>query len=138
MEKVFKIPPVGSQVTVTTFHALKGYPPHTQRTFVKSGTILKNEKHDDVRSFRLHTGNPAYPVSLIAIENVVDIKFADGKRAEKETRPVLTIKEWKVKSDSRKGGHYIVTFENGHYNCNCLGFMYRKHCRHINKVKEAA
>lgn len=42
---------------------------------IKSGTVVKSERHDPKDTFRLYTGNPVYPVSLIAFERVTGIKL---------------------------------------------------------------
>ena len=36
---------------------------------------------------------------------------------------------WKVKD-------YTVTFNKNLYSCNCLGYTYRRSCKHITEVSE--
>lgn len=43
---------------------------------------------------------------------------------------VSTPKEWKVKN-------YIVKYSNGgFYSCTCLGYTYRRNCKHIKEISE--
>ena len=44
---------------------------------IKSGKVVQSERHDPVGTFRLYTGNPQYPVSLIADERVTGIKLRE-------------------------------------------------------------
>ena len=45
---------------------------------IKSGKVVASERHDPRNTFRLFTGNPQYPVSLIAYERVTGIKLRKG------------------------------------------------------------
>lgn len=136
--KKYAKPAIGSKVIVTTaWHDLyKGYSALLPRENVISGIVVKSERHDDVDSFRLATGRQGYPISVISVDRIVDLIYSDGTVAAKEDKPQISVAQWEVKSDSRKGGSYTVTLMNGHYECNCLGFTYRKFCRHVNSVKE--
>lgn len=136
--KKYAKPAVGSNITVkTSWHDLyKGYASFIPREHTISGVVVKSERHDDVDSFRLATGRSGYPISIISVDRIVDLVYSDGTVAKKENKPQISVAQWEVKSDSRKGGSYIVTLINGHYECNCLGFTYRKFCRHVNGVKE--
>lgn len=44
---------------------------------IKSGVVIKSERHDHKGTFRLYTGNPQYPVSVIAYERVTGIKLRE-------------------------------------------------------------
>jgi len=136
--KKYEKPAVGSQITVKTEwrDLYKGYSPLLPTERSLSGIVVKSERYDDVDSFRVATGRPGYPVSIVSLDRIVDLVYSDGTVGEKKDRPKLSIAEWEVASDSRSGGSYTVILNGGHYECNCLGFTYRKSCRHINKVKE--
>ena len=44
---------------------------------IKSGRVVKSERQDPANTFRLYTGNPQYPVSLIAYERVTGLKLRE-------------------------------------------------------------
>lgn len=46
-------------------------------THIKTGVVIKSERHDPKDTFRLYTGNPQYPVSIIAYERVTGIKLRE-------------------------------------------------------------
>jgi len=48
------------------------------QSYIKSGKVVASERHDPNNTFRLFTGNPQYPVSLISYENVTGIKLRKG------------------------------------------------------------
>lgn len=45
--------------------------------YIKSGKVVQSERYDPVGTFRLFTGNPQYPVSVIADERVTGIKLRE-------------------------------------------------------------
>ena len=44
---------------------------------IKTGVVVKSERQDPANTFRLYTGNPQYPVSLIAYERVTGVKLRE-------------------------------------------------------------
>ena len=60
-----------------------------------------------------------------------------------DTRPKIKkykLQTWEVESTSRKKpgkvNKYTVKFD-GLYSCTCLGYTYRRKCRHITKISES-
>ena len=47
----------------------------------------------------------------------------------------LPSKQWEVRSSSGESV-YIVRLWNNGWTCNCLGYQYRKSCRHIEECKQ--
>ena len=54
-----------------------------------------------------------------------DIKWIDTKPKIKKSKS----KSWKIKD-------YTVIFNKDFYSCNCLGYTYRRKCKHITEVSE--
>ena len=56
---------------------------------------------------------------------------------EKFDGVVLEDNQWTV--DGSKGNMYIVEWDpyQRKYSCNCLGYTYRKKCRHITQISES-
>jgi hypothetical protein len=61
---------VGDAIHVRTAYKFAG----EVKTSIKSGVVVASERQDPKDTFRLYTGNPQYPVSLIAYERVTGIK----------------------------------------------------------------
>ena len=55
-----------------------------------------------------------------------DIKWIDIRPKIKKSKPM----SWKVKD-------YTVTFNKNFYSCNCLGYTYRRSCKHITEISES-
>tara|TARA_B100002003_G_scaffold108261_1_gene100425 strand:- start:13 stop:330 length:318 start_codon:yes stop_codon:yes gene_type:complete len=55
-----------------------------------------------------------------------DLNWVDTKPKIKKSKPM----SWKVKD-------YTVSFNGSFYNCNCLGYIYRRKCKHITKISES-
>ena len=64
-------------------------------------------------------------------QQVVDlvIKKFDGE--------IMIRNQWRV--DGSKGKHYTVNWDPHHrkYSCNCLGYTYRRKCRHITELSNS-
>ena len=55
-----------------------------------------------------------------------DIKWVNTSPKVKKSKPM----SWKVKD-------YIVSFTGSFYSCNCLGYTYRRKCKHTNFINES-
>ena len=52
-----------------------------------------------------------------------DIKWIDTSPKVKKSKPM----SWKVKD-------YTISFNGSFYSCNCLGYTYRRTCKHITEI----
>ena len=55
-----------------------------------------------------------------------DIKWVDTRPNIKKSK----LMSWRVKD-------YTVTFNNNFYSCTCLGYTYRRKCKHIDEVSKS-
>ena len=55
-----------------------------------------------------------------------DIKWVDTRPNIKKSK----LMSWRVKD-------YTVTFNNNFYSCTCLGYTYRRKCKHTNFIRES-
>jgi len=90
------------------------------------GVVIKPYRWLNADEFCLQTGNKTFPVSVINLANVVDLKILNGS--------TTSIRKFKVKGS--KNDEYLVTLTDMHYSCSCIGFKYHNKCKHITKVKE--
>lgn len=112
------IPTVGSSVEITCRY-YTGVANFT-------GTVIKPYKWLQSEEFCLQTDNKEFPVSVINLKNIVDLKIVNGS----------TTKSRKFKVTGSKGHVYLITLVNDNYSCHCIGFKYHSKCKHISKVKE--
>ena len=70
----------------------------------------------------------------IPLHRVIDIKYADGSIAEKQLAKDDT-RTWVV--EGSKGSKYTVVRSQNIWTCTCPGFQFRKHCKHIQNLKDA-
>jgi len=111
------LPSVGSTITVNCQYITKS------ATF--TGVVVKPYRWLSADEFCLQTSNKEFPVSVINLTNVVDMKILNGT--------VTKTRKFKVAGSK---GEYLVTLSNEHYSCSCIGFKYHNKCKHITKVKE--
>ena len=116
-----------SVVSVTTKYRSILINSNSEFTFyTKKGKVLKSPKWVPADSFCLETGNPNFPMSVINMNYVHDIKFISGQSN--------TIRKFKVKG---KKGEHMVTLSGQHLSCDCIGFKYHAKCKHVTAVKES-
>jgi hypothetical protein len=90
------------------------------------GVVVNPYRWLNADEFCLQTGNKTFPVSVINLANVVDLKILNGS--------TTSIRKFKVKGS--KNDEYLVTLTDKHYSCSCIGFKYHNKCKHITSVKE--
>lgn len=54
-------------------------------------------------------------------------------RPKKEAPMIITTSRWSVVGSN--GANYEVRFEHGMWNCSCVGFGFRRKCKHIDQIK---
>ena len=56
---------------------------------------------------------------------------------EKFDGEIVVPNQWRV--DGSNGKRYTVNWDNYHrnYSCNCLGYTYRRRCKHITQISDS-
>lgn len=132
----FEKPAIGSKVRVT---GRPFYPANIKTAFhnlppVISGEVIKSDGRDDPLSFRLATGMPHFPISVVALHSVLDIQYLDGAAAVMVEKTVA--KDLVQTVSGSKGDEYVVTKSGNTYSCTCKGFGFNRNCKHVNQVKQ--
>jgi hypothetical protein len=103
---------------------------HVETTYV--GTVGSAHKFLANNSFVLSTPDtPNFPKREINLGYVTNLEYLDGTVAKKT---ISTDKTWTVKGS--KGDSYIVTRQNNLIQCSCVGFQFRRKCKHIDMVEK--
>lgn len=125
--KTLKLPEIGSRVQVTTsFRETYLFADSPFRLTDYEGDVVAGDPWTPADSFKLFTGNPHYPYSVISVENVKDIKYLKGQAGRQVNSDSRT---WQV--EGSKGSTYTVTQTGTKWSCTCSGFQFRRQCRHI-------
>jgi hypothetical protein len=120
-----KIPNIDSSVEVTTrFRSINYFSDEEYQYHTIRGKVVKNDKWVGADSFSVFTGNPKFPVSVISLKRVADIKLISGTQTK--------IRQFKVTGSKT----YTVSLSGNHYSCECIGFKYYAKCKHITAVKK--
>ena len=90
------------------------------------GKIVPSPKWLDVDYVSIHTGNSEYPVSHVFKQNIVGFDL---------TKDRIDSRIFKVRS-KKKGSVYNVISSEGRITCDCIGFQYRRTCKHSEAVKK--
>jgi hypothetical protein len=121
-----EIPNLGSVVRVTTKHIDSYlYAKEKFQYFTHEGTVVPSEKWVN-NGFTL-TGDKNIKLRVVSLDSIEKIEYITGKG--QKAKAMGGVRVFKVKSKS-KGSTYMVTLQAGKFSCDCLGFQYRRNCRH--------
>ena len=127
-------PTVGSDVEITT-----NTPNSTQPFALPNryrGTVVQSFKWVGDHDFCLTTGDSAFPVRVVDIRCVKDMKYADGSAAIEKANSVAVPKIQSYSVEGSKGDIYIVTNDDGKWACDCVAGRFGRHCKHVDKIKK--
>lgn len=92
-----------------------------------SGKILPNPKWVAQDAITLSTGISRFPFRIIDRERIVGLGEAAPVAAPRS--------ETFIVQGSKPGTTYTVTRDGSHWSCTCVGFGFRKDCKHIRECK---
>jgi len=94
-----------------------------------TGTIVPNLKGFGNDVFCLSTGDAKFPV------RVIEKARTTFYRAEFEGATVIPTSKTFIVKGSKPGSSYTVTCDGSHWSCTCVGFGFRKDCKHIRECR---
>lgn len=94
-----------------------------------TGNIVPNPKWLDDDHICLTTGEPWFPVRMIQKAHIVSSSTSVVYNKPKTDRNVFEVR-------GSKGNTYTITRENTIWSCTCVGFGFRRECKHIAAAKK--
>ena len=92
-----------------------------------SGKILPNPKWVAQDAITLSTGISEFPFRIIERERIIGLGEAAPVAAPRS--------ETFIVQGSKPGTTYTVTRDGSHWSCTCVGFGFRKDCKHVRECK---
>ena len=92
-----------------------------------SGKILPNPKWVSSDSICISTGDTHFPFRIIDRERIIGLGEAAPIAAPRS--------ETFIVQGSKPGTTYTVTRDGSHWSCTCVGFGFRKDCKHVRECK---
>lgn len=131
---MFSKPAIGSEIEILTNTPNPSQPFALPNRYV--GTVVQSFKWVGDHDFCLTTGDSAFPVRVVDIRYVKEMKFVDGSIASETSAKaaVPKIQSWSV--EGSKGDIYIVTNDDGKWACDCVAGRFGRHCKHVDKIKK--
>lgn len=96
---------------------------------VFTGAIIPNPNWIGSDSVCLTTGEPWFPFRIIKKSEIVSSSIPIEYNTPKTNRNVFQAK-------GTKGNQYTITRQGTQWSCTCVGFGFRKDCKHINAAKK--
>lgn len=133
-KRKFRLPEVGKEVTVKLPNdsaVKKGALAHLFPDFIEiTGRVMNRpEWETDPTFFVLFVKDSDFPQRHISMTRVVSINDEPVSKYEAEPG----VQRFLVKGS--KGDEYIVTRDADKWSCNCQGFQYRHHCKHVDSKR---
>lgn len=91
-----------------------------------TGTIVPTLKGFGKDVLCLATGDSKFPVRVIDRSRIIGL--ADAVVVETKTKTFIV-------KGSKPGSSYTVTCDGSHWSCTCVGFGFRKDCKHVRECK---
>ena len=92
-----------------------------------SGKILPNPKWVAQDAITLSTGISEFPFRIIERERIIGLGEAAPVAAPRS--------ETFIVQGSKPGSTYTVTRDGSQWSCTCVGFGFRKDCKHVRECK---
>jgi hypothetical protein len=93
-----------------------------------SGKILPNPKWVSSDSICISTGDTHFPFRIIDRERILELGNAP-------VAAVVSRSDTFIVQGSKPGTTYTVTRDGSHWSCTCVGFGFRKDCKHVRECK---
>ena len=94
-----------------------------------TGAIVSNPKWLGSDYMCLTTGDPLFPIRMIRKDDVISSSIPVEYNQPKTDRNVFEAK-------GNKGNIYTIIREKSDWSCSCVGFGFRRDCRHVNAAKK--
>jgi len=111
-----------------TIYSTTGY-----RDWTLQGTVIAPFAWADADTVSLHTACNNVPNRVVGMDRILSVKRLGTTNssgvAEQQHLPTWTIA-------GSRGSVYTVSKQGKKYSCNCPGFQFRHHCRHVEQVRE--
>lgn len=97
--------------------------PRQERIVTLRGTVMPSPKWLNSGEFALTTGNPDFPWCVVQKDKVIGYE-----QVEQEKTRSFTVK-------SGEKAYKVLMLSTSTFFCNCTGFGFRKHCKHVAAVQ---
>ena len=87
------------------------------------GTVIKTPSYVEYDAVTLKTDNPDLPISIIPLRSVEGYV------------PGIVISDVETHEVISGANTYIVTVKSGKVSCSCVGFQFRRYCKHSDQYK---
>ena len=95
-----------------------------------TGAYMTSPVWQKIQAINLATGDAFFPMRALAMTDVVEIRR--GSEIVPVPLPMASdhsVKTWTI--NGFKNQVYTITEENGRRTCTCLGFNFRRACKHL-------
>lgn len=93
-----------------------------------TGKVLPNPRWVGPDCICLSTGQTQFPFRVIDLDRIIGSGISNTTKQRSDT-------ETHIVAGTKPGSSYTVTRNGSHWSCTCVGFGFRKDCKHIRKCK---
>jgi hypothetical protein len=100
-------------------------PEHNEFT----GVVVRGHKAVGPHQIGLTTDDPRFTMRVIDLDRIVGME--DSLPA-----PNVSVKTYSIQGS--KGNTYTVVHDRSAWTCDCAGFQFRRSCKHVDQLRQAA
>ena len=93
-----------------------------------TGKVLPNPRWVGPDCICLSTGQTQFPFRVIDLDRIIGSGISNTTKQRSDT-------ETRIVAGTKPGSSYTVTRNGSHWSCTCVGFGFRKDCKHIRECK---
>lgn len=93
-----------------------------------TGKVLPNPRWVGPDCICLSTGQTQFPFRVIDLDRIIGSGISNTTKQQPDT-------ETHIVAGTKPGSSYTVTRNGSHWSCTCVGFGFRKDCKHIRECK---
>jgi len=125
------LPQIGQTVSVIIRNNRKDLDSFRRADYKIEGVVVPNHRWLKDDHICVLTKDRNF-ISQIAIKNIVSI---DGIQSKTPSKSTSNTRVYQVKS-VKSGSVYNVTISNDQVQCDCVGFQYRRDCKHAQFIRK--
>jgi len=116
---------IGQDITIQVKAVKTNTPGPNINTY--TGKVLPNPRWVGPDCLCLSTGRTDFPFRIIDLDRIIGSGYVSNTTKTDRTTFIV--------AGTKPGSSYTVTRDGKHWSCTCVGFGFRKDCKHVRECK---
>ena len=117
---------IGQDITIQVKQVKTNMPGPLVNTY--TGKVLPNPRWVGPDCLCLSTGQTQFPFRIIDLDRILGSGISNTIKQRTDSETFIV-------AGTKPGSSYTITRNGQHWSCTCVGFGFRKDCKHIRECK---